>query len=414
MIIQDEIIVYMGPKGLEHFSDANGRPHDQNGMNALSNTDDPCEPDKTEQPVAVYDVGGKTVIPGLIDGHTHLVFAGERANEFYWRLAGKTYQQIQQEGGGIRRTVTNTRNAGPEELIRQAMFFLEQAFRSGTTTMEVKSGYGLDYQSELTILQVIHRLNQMQPIELIPTFLGAHIHPTNLSGPEYMDQLLHRMLPDFRQYSQRCDIFLDRGAFSRRETEIYFEKALSLGYRLTAHLNQLEDLGGVSLIHHYPIDSLDHLEILNDLDTELLADSPTVGIFLPIAEMVLKHPFPGQFNKLKNAGGLVSLATDFNPGSAPCFSIPLLMSMAAIRYGIDFAEILNSLTLQASFALREDKRIGSLHPGKQADLIILDLKNPAILPYFMGCDFIRAVVKKGKLYPSNSSHLRYLTPETFF
>ncbi|MBP7460094.1 MAG: imidazolonepropionase [Candidatus Delongbacteria bacterium] len=390
MVIRDGIIRYMGPNGHQYLDEIK-----QTGAPSGDHPEHGADPGLT-----VYDAGGRTVIPGLIDAHTHLVFAGERANEFYWRASGKSYQAIQQEGGGIRRTMTETRRASPEELIEQALFFLGQAFRAGTTTMEVKSGYGLDYDNELKILQVIEKLNQLQPVELIPTFLGAHIHPPDCSASDYMDQLLNRMLPDFRRYCQRCDIFLDRGAFSRRETELYFVKALSLEYRLMAHLNQLEDLGGIALIHHFPIDSMDHLEILSDRDAEILAESETVGIFLPIAEMVLHHPDPGAYRKLRDAGGLVSLATDFNPGSAPCFSIPILMHLAALRYGIGFAEILNSVTLQAAFALREHDRIGSLHPGKQADLIILDLKNPEVLPYFPGTDFIRAVIKNGRLYPS--------------
>ncbi len=340
----------------------------------------------------------RSVTPGFIDAHTHLIFAGERSGEFYARLQGATYLEIQRQGGGIHATVQALHQSSKEQLIRQGLFFLRQALRQGTTTMEVKTGYGLDFFQEEKILQVIAELNRIQPVELIPTFLGAHVYPKTKSKDEYFHELIKEMLPAFRKYCQRCDIFIEENAYSVEDARIIFKTAHELGYHLCAHANQLHDIGAVELALEFQLDSLDHLELIAEDKISRLAQSDICALFLPVAELVLGHEYPAPWRQFLDSGGIAALATDFNPGSAPCLSIPLMLHLAALRYHCSFAELLNSVTIQAAYALRCHERIGCIAPGYQADLIIWRNPSPEMVPYLMGVNLAEYVMKNGKIY----------------
>ncbi len=346
----------------------------------------------------IIDLNGKTVLPGFIDAHTHLVFYGSRHKEFYMRFKGASYLEILKSGGGINFSVESLRKASDEEIIQNCLFFLKQIFMAGTTVLEVKSGYGLSYEHEKRILKIIDKLNRLQPVELIPTFLGAHIYPEDMSKDRYFDLLLNKMIPEFREYTSRCDVFIEDGAYSIDDAEKIFRTAKKYDYDIVAHLNQINDLGGVPLALDYGVKSLDHLEKLSEKDAEKLAASDTVGVFLPIAEFMLNHKEPGKFNLLKGENGLVALATDFNPGSAPIFSIPILMFFAVFRYKISFSEIFHSVTINPAFSLGINERVGSIKVGKQADLLVMEDFDIETLPYFTGANLFHFIIKKGKIY----------------
>lgn len=333
------------------------------------------------------------VVAGLVDSHTHLVFAGSREKEFALRLSGATYQDIASQGGGILSTVAATRKATKSELKDIARRYLALALAHGTTTMEVKTGYGLDEETELKLLDVIAELNAEQPITLVPTFLGAHAFPPDVSKSDYLD-LLVRLLPRVAQRAKFIDAFVEEHYFSLAETERLCEEAKRFGLRPRLHVNQLSSNGGAKLGLRLGAASLDHLEQISDEEIKLLAQSETVATLLPCVSLFLGYGYPPA-RTLIDSGAIVAIASNFNPGSAMSLNMQLAMFIACAQMRLSFNEALTAATLNPAFSLGLSDAIGSIEIGKQADLLILDAPTFEQAIYFFGINHCKTVIKKG-------------------
>jgi imidazolonepropionase len=323
----------------------------------------------------IIDCERRLVIPGLIDCHTHLCFGGWRADEFALRIGGASYQEIAAAGGGISSTVTATRSASLGELRRKAEKSLDGMLRLGITTVECKSGYGLDTANELKQLEVYRLLDQSHPIDLIPTFLGAHMVPPEYRGSreQYIDLLCDELIPTIARegLAQFCDAFVEQGAFTTAEARRILSTANRYGLKAKVHADQLSDGGGASLAGELGAVSAEHLEYISRDGIEALANSGTVAVSLPLASLYLGEPYlPAR--DLLSCGVAVAVATDFNPGSAPSYHLPLAMTLACIHQRMTPQEVLNGATTVAARAVSSADRIGSLLPGYQADLAIID------------------------------------------
>jgi imidazolonepropionase len=346
------------------------------------------------------DASNKTVLPGLIDSHTHLIFAGSRENEFEQRLQGKTYQEITAAGGGINATVQQVRRASKEELKALARPRLARFLQCGVTTVEVKSGYGLSLADELKCLEVIAELNAEGPAELVPTFLGAHAVPPEFRADRegYLRLLLHEMLPEVARgrLAEFCDVFCDVGAFSLEETERILGRARELGFQLKMHADELSPLGGAELAARFGAISADHLLCITDSGIEALAQSDTMATLLPGTAFFLGLNY-APARKLIERGLAVALASDCNPGTCPTENLPLVGSMACTQMRMLPAEVVTALTLNAAAALGRAERLGSLEVGKQADLVLFDVPDYRQLFYHFGVNHVWRVIKRGRV-----------------
>ncbi len=324
----------------------------------------------------VIDCERRLVIPGLIDCHTHLCFGGWRADAFESGLRGASYQEIAAAGGGIASTVTATRAASTGKLRRKSKSLLDAMLALGVTTVECKSGYGLDAANELKQLEVYRLLDQAHPVDLVPTFLGAHIVPPEHRGARqrYISLLCEELIPAIAKegLAQFCDAFVEQGAFTIDEARLIFTTAIEHGLQIKVHADQLSDGGGALLAAEMGAVSAEHLEYISGEGIEALADSGTVAVSLPLASLYLGEPFlPAR--KLLSAGVPVAVATDFNPGSAPSYHLPLAMTLACLSQHMTPQEVINGVTTVAARAISAESRIGSLLPGYKADLAIIDM-----------------------------------------
>jgi imidazolonepropionase len=324
----------------------------------------------------VIDCERRLVIPGLIDCHTHLCFGGWRADEFESRLRGASYQEIAAAGGGIASTVTATRAASTGKLRRKSNSLLDAMLGLGVTTVECKSGYGLDAANELKQLEVYRLLDQAHAVDLVPTFLGAHIVPAEHQGARqrYISLLCEELIPAIASegLAQFCDAFVEQGAFTIDEARLIFTTAIEHGLQIKVHADQLSDGGGALLAAEMGAVSAEHLEYISGEGIEALAGSGTVAVSLPLASLYLGEPFlPAR--KLLSAGVPVAVATDFNPGSAPSYHLPLAMTLACLSQHMTPQEVINGVTTVAARAISAESRIGSLLPGYKADLAIIDM-----------------------------------------
>jgi imidazolonepropionase len=347
----------------------------------------------------VIDCERRLVVPGLIDCHTHLCFGGWRADEFELRLKGASYQEIAAAGGGISSTVAATRSASAGTLQRKAHALLDSMLELGVTTVECKSGYGLDVANELKQLEVYRLLDRNHPVDLVPTFLGAHIVPPEHRDDRkrYIDLLCKELIPAIAGdgLARFCDAFVEEGAFTTSEAKQIFTAAVEHGLKIKVHADQLSDGGGAALAAEMGAVSAEHLEYISDEGIEALAQSGTVAVSLPLASLYLGEPFlPAR--KLISAGVPVAVATDFNPGSAPCYHLPLAMTLACLRQHMTPQEVLNGVTTVAARALSAETRIGSLLPGFRADLIIIEMPSLNQWLYHFVPNACRRVLKNGK------------------
>ena len=351
--------------------------------------------------IEVHRLKGGWVTPGLIDCHTHIVYAGDRANEFEMRLDGASYQEIAQAGGGILSTVRAVRAATEDELYAQSLPRIHTMMAGGVTTLEIKSGYGLDLPTELKMLKVIRRLGQALPIDVQATFLGAHALPPEYQNApdEYIDLIVSKMLPQVaeNQLAGAVDVFCEKIGFTIAQTERVFQRAAQLGLPVKLHAEQLSDSKGALLAARYDALSVDHLEYLHADDVSALAQKGCVAVLLPGAFYFLNETRRPPVGALRLAGVPMAVSTDSNPGTSPCLSLPMMMNMGCVLFGMTPAEALAGVTRNAAAALGLEQAIGTLEVGKAADLAIWEISSPAALSYQLGGSPLRCVVKRGSV-----------------
>ena len=347
--------------------------------------------------VKEYDLEGAAVIPGFVDSHTHACFAAKREAEFSMRLAGKPYLDILKAGGGILSSVRDVRSASEEDLFRFSRQLLAATLHYGTTTIEIKSGYGLDTATELKMLRVINRLGRETPQSVVPTFMGAHAVPEEYrSNPDgYVALLLNEMLPSVRGLATFCDIFCEEGVFSTEQSRTILQRARELGMKLKIHADEVHDLGGAALAGEVKATSAEHLLAASDEGIGALARSGVVAVLLPATAYSLKKPF-ARARTMIEKGVPVALATDLNPGSCFCESMLFVVSLAIMNMNLTPEEALVGATLNGAWAVGKEEEVGSLESGKLADFIVLDGESPAVLAYISGSRPIRSVWKAGE------------------
>jgi len=355
----------------------------------------------------IVDAGGGAVVPGFVDAHTHVIFAGDRRGELRRRLTGASYEEIAGEGGGILSTVLATRNASESVLAADTARRLAEMLRCGTTTAEAKSGYGLTTESELKMLRVIRELGKMQPVELSPTFMGAHEVPVEYRTRRhaYVDLIVSDMIPAVAQerLAEWCDVFCEKGVFTPDESREILTAARAAGMKLRLHADELAASGGSQLAAEIGARSADHLIFVDEAGAHKLAAAGVAATLLPIASFYLKLGRFAPARMLIHRNVAVALATDVNPGGGYSPSMPFAMTLACFGMGLTFEEALVGATINAAYALDRHDRIGSLEPGKQMDAVIVD--GPAIDLIRVGAETIRTVVKKGKVvHEAHRSH----------
>jgi len=350
------------------------------------------------------------VLPGFVDPHTHLPFAGWRAGEFVERLRGATYETIAAGGGGILSTVRETRRAGIDDLVLLGRERCDRMLAHGTTTAEAKSGYGLTFEDELKQLRVVRRLHEIHPIDLVPTFLGAHALPPEFRDDRegYLREVTGRMIPEVARegLARFCDVFVEHGAFTVEEGERVLRAAASHALVPRVHADQRSDGGGAALAARLGAASADHLDHTGEAGIAALAAAGTSAVLLPGAAFFLRDGHDAPARRLIEAGVPVALATDFNPGTCPTEVMPPILSLACLRLGMDPAEAITAATLNAAHALRLADRIGSLEVGKMADLQIVEVPDHRHLAYRFGGNFCRTVVKEGRIVVRDGRVLR--------
>ncbi len=354
------------------------------------------------QAACTLDAGGRLVMPGFVDPHTHLVWAGERADEFTMRVAGASYMEIMAAGGGIMSTVRHTRAASLDDLVAQTRPRLTRMLAHGTTTVEIKTGYGLNTLDELKQLAATRRLQAETPATLVPTFLGAHAVPAEFEGrtDKYVDLLVEEMLPAAAKEAappRFCDVFCEEGAFSLEQSRRVLEAAKALGFGLKIHADEFRSLGGARLAVELGATSADHLVCTPSDEIELLARSATVAVALPGTPFGLGHHEYTPARVLIDAGGAVALATDCNPGTCWCENMQFMIALACRCMGMTPAEAISAATINAAHAVGLGGEVGSLEPGKRADLILLDMPSYPHLAYRFGTNLVRTVIAGGEV-----------------
>ena len=351
------------------------------------------------QGVPAHDAGGAWITPGLIDCHTHAVYGGNRAAEFEQRLNGATYAEIAQAGGGIVSTVRATRQASVDELVESALPRLRAIAAEGVTTVEIKSGYGLDTATERRMLQAARRIPDHLPVDVAATFLGAHALPPEYAGDAdgYIDLVCREMIPAVAEAGEAdaVDAFCETIGFTRNQTERVFRAASECGLPVKLHAEQLSNLGGAALVAEYGGLSADHLEYASEAGVRALAEAGTVAVLLPGAFYYLRETQLPPIDLFREHGVGMALATDCNPGSSPVTSLLLMLNMACTLFRLTPAEALAGVTREAARALGLQDRIGTLEPGKAADFALWDIGRPGELAYPAGFNPCRAVVKNG-------------------
>ena len=351
----------------------------------------------------ILEAQNTVVLPGLIDAHTHLIFAGSRHNEFAKRSEGqghyKTYLEIAQEGGGILSTVSATRKASLQELVALGQKRVKKALSLGITTLEIKSGYGLTPQDEIKSLRAIQEIQKKEKIYLVPTFLGAHDFPPEYKENKeaYVDLLCETMIPQVAQkkLAKFCDVFIDEGFYTLSQTEKILKTALSYGLQLRLHADEFKSLGGTELAISLSAKSVDHLMAITEKGIDALAHSDTVATLLPGTSFFLGKPY-APARKLIDAGVCVALATDFNPGSSMTQNLPFITTIAMTQLKMTLAEALSGITYNAAKSLGLESEIGSIEIGKRADLSFFEIPSVEYLPYHYGDNFCKKVIFRGK------------------
>ncbi|MTT31161.1 imidazolonepropionase [Terrilactibacillus sp. BCM23-1] len=378
VVVKDGIIAFVGT--------------DQEAMDYLKN-------DKKED-IKTIDASGKLVTPGLIDPHTHLVYAGSRENELEMRLKGATYIEIHKQGGGILSTMAETRKASEETLFDQSAERLDKFIKHGVTTVEAKSGYGLNVKDELKQLHVAKQLNERHPVDVVSTFMGAHAVPVEFKeDPEgYIDLLIKELLPRVAKdkLAEFCDVFCEDGVFTLEQSERILNAGIEYGLKPKIHADEIEAFGGAELAAKLEAVSADHLLKASDQGIQDMANKKVIATLLPGTAFFLMTT-PARARRMIDSGMAVALATDCNPGSSPTESLLLVMNLACLTMGMTPEEVITACTINAAHAIDKADTIGSLEVGKQADLVLFDAKNYQILQYNYGVNLVQTVIKKGQV-----------------
>jgi imidazolonepropionase len=345
------------------------------------------------------DCQGRVVMPGFVDSHTHLIFAGSRVNDYELRLRGKTYEEIAQAGGGIQSSARKLRQASPASLKEEALRFVERMAAHGTTTVEVKTGYGLEIAQELKTLRVIQSLQAESRLEIVATLLAAHALPESFRGRprQYVDQVIKRLIPLAVGAADFIDCFCDRGAFSVEDCRRVFEAGRRFGLVPRIHAEQLSRTGAARLGIEFDAASADHLDKLSAADIRALANSNVIATLLPGANFHLGLKRYPPARRLIAAGAAVALATDFNPGTSPTLNMQFILSLACTQMRMTPAEAMAASTINGACALHRADRLGSVEAGKQADLIVLDVDDYREIPYYFAVNHCVMTVKRGRV-----------------
>lgn len=382
----------------------------------------------------VIDARGRAVLPGFVDPHTHICFAGDRADEFARRLRGATYLEIAAAGGGIMATVSATRKASEIALTEAGLKWLDAITLTGTTTVEIKSGYGLTTEDELKQLRAIRQMARRHRLDIVPTFMGAHEFPPEYKHDRgaYVELVCEEMLPLVAAESQHadtellgllrrapgqplppdrplayfCDVFTEKGVFTVAESRQILERAKQMGLRSKVHADELSDLGGANLAAEVGAISADHLLYASEESMAAMAAAGTVAVCLPGTAFCLMNVPYANARRMIELGCIVALASDFNPGSCPTYSMPFIITLACMHMKLDPSEAVAAATINAAAAIGQQHRVGSLEVGKQADLLILDAPTHRHIPYRMGQGLVSTVIKRGQLLVDEGRLLR--------
>lgn len=348
----------------------------------------------------VIDAAGKALLPGFVDPHTHFVFGGYREEEFSWRMRGENYMEIMNRGGGIVNTTNSTRESTEDELIEAGKMRLDAMLRLGITTVEGKSGYGLDRETELKQLRVMQYLNKVHPIDIVPTFMGAHAIPKEWKGrgDEFIDFNINEMFPIVaeKQLAECVDIFCEKDVFNIKQSRRYLKAASKYGFKLKIHADEITRLGGAELAAELNCLSADHLLQVSDKGIHDMSNSDVVATLLPLTAFSLKEKY-ARARDMIDAGCIVALATDLNPGSSFSSSVPLLFAIACIYMGFSPEEAVTAFTINSAAAVGRADKIGSIDIGKQADMVLLQYPSYKFLPYNIGMNIVETVIKKGEI-----------------
>ena len=353
-----------------------------------------------EKDYQVIDASGKSVLPGFVDSHTHFVFGGYRTEEFCWRLSGISYMDIMQRGGGIVNTVKATRAASRDELYNSGMKRLDSMLSLGVTTVEGKSGYGLDYETEIKQLEVMNELDRAHPIDVVKTFLGAHAVPEEYEGKEdkFIDYIIKEVLPVVaeKKLAEFCDVFCEKNVFSVEQSKRLLLKAKEMGLGLKLHADEIVQLGGAELAAELGAVSADHLLQASERGIKEMARAGVVATLLPGTAFNLKEPYP-KARYMIDKQLAVALATDMNPGSCFTESVPLIFALATIYMNMSAEEAVSALTINGAAALNREKTVGSIDVGKKGDIVILEFPSYKYIPYHLGVNCVEKVIKNGKI-----------------
>lgn len=344
----------------------------------------------------VIDAKNKVVMPGFIDCHTHAIFAGSRENEFLKKLQGISYLEILKQGGGILSTVKSTRKASKEKLFEISKKRIMQMLEYGTTSVEIKSGYGLTFKDEKKILEVALMLSKKTPMNVITTYLGAHAVPKNSSKKNYIKEVISS-LKKIKPYAEFCDVFCEKGVFSVSETKEILSAAKKIGFKIKLHSEQCNTLNSSKLAAELNAVSADHLDHITKDGIKALAKSGVIGVLLPGVNLYLMESKYPPARELINNGVPLAISSDFNAGSCPSFNMQLMISLSCLNLKLLPSEAINAVTINAAFAIDRGKEVGSLQIGKKADVIILDVDNHNKIPYNFGVNLVKKVIKNGKV-----------------
>lgn len=366
----------------------------------VGNGDIPASFEITEKTLSIT-AKGKTVTPGLVDPHTHLVHAGSRENELALKLQGVPYLEILKQGGGILSTVKATQNATLDELVIQSKKSLDRMLAYGVTTVEIKSGYGLELETEIKQLEAIDILKQQSHMDLVSTFMGAHAIPKQYKDKpdDFVDLLINKMLPivSEKKLAEFCDVFCEEGVFSVEQTRKILKAAMKLGLKAKIHADEIVPLGGAELAAELKTISAEHLMAASDEGLRMMAENNVIAVALPGTSFNLATGKYANVRRMIELGLSVALATDYNPGSCPTENIQLIMSLGSLYLKMTPEEVISAVTINAAAAINREKEIGSIEIGKKADIVIFDTPNLYYIPYHFGINHVDTVIKNGKV-----------------